>query len=288
MIDTTPAATADDPTRIAPDPWAGLPAPPRPQGRPPRRSVAWLVVGSALALGLLVASTYQFVDVMAHDERNLTWVVTEPVTTLVVDHGGDGSVHVIGAPVDEITMTLEVSDGLRPTAYDHRVVGDRLEVSASCPNFGSTWCSVDFLIEVPHGTVVRIRNDDTTRVENITAEVEVHSSGSVDVSGLTGTALLQTENGSIRATGLRSEVVNASSENGSVRISTDVAPRSVIATSDNGSVEVLVPRTGESYAVDVDSDHGSTTNEVASDPVSDRRITARSDNGSARVAYNAS
>ena len=75
---------------------------------------------------------------------------------------------------------------------------------------------------------------------------------------------------------------------GSVRVASEVAPRSVIATSDNGSVEVLVPRTGDSYAVDVSSDNGSTTNEVITDPEAIRRITARSDNGSVRVAHSGS
>lgn len=255
-------------------------------GSPPRRSGAWVLAGSVLAAVLLVATTYRFVEVLAHEEHDRTWVVTEPVTTLDIHHSGDGSVHVIGAPVDVVTIDARVSDGLRATAYDHRVVGDVLEVTASCPNFGSTWCRVDYVVEVPHGTVVRMRADGGARVESVTADVEVRSEGSIDVSGLTGAVLLASENGSVRAVGLRSEVVDARSSNGSVRVSTDVAPRSVVARSDNGSVEVLVPRTADRYAVDVDSRNGRTTNEVGTDPLAERRLTARSDNGSVRVAYN--
>jgi hypothetical protein len=243
-------------------------------------------VGSVLAAVLLVVGTFQFVDVLAHEEHDLTWVVTEPVTTLDVRHAGSGSVHVIGAPVDVVTIDARVSDGLRATAYDHRVVGDVLELTASCPNFGSTWCRVDYVVEVPHDTVVRIHADESTRVDNVTADVEVRSDGSIEVSGLAGTTLLASDNGSVRAVGLRSEVVDARSSNGSVRVSTDVAPRSVVARSDNGSVEVLVPRTDDHYAVDAGSRNGRTTNEVVTDPAAERRLTARSDNGSVRVAYN--
>lgn len=254
----------------------------------PRRSSMWLVAGSVLAVVLLVATTYQAVDVLAHDEHDHRWVVTEPVSTVDVDLAGDGSVHVIGAPVDRITIRARVSDGLRPTRFGHRVVDDRLEVRASCPGFGSVWCSVDYVIEVPHDTEVRIDDEGGTRIEDVRGPVEVTSSGSIEVSGLTGLAVLRSENGTVRATGLRSEVIEARSSNGSVRVATEVAPRSVIAASDNGSVEVLVPRTGDRYAVDVSADNGSTTNEVVTDPEAARRITARSGNGSVRVAHTGS
>ena len=255
----------------------------------PRRSPVWLIASSVLAAVLLVGTTYQVVDVLAHDEHSHRWVVTDPVATLQVDAGGDGSVHVIGAPVDRVTIEARVSDGLRATTFGHRVVDDRLEVDASCPGFGSVWCGVDYVIQVPHDTVVEIANDEGgTRVEDVRGRVEVTSSGSIDVSGLSGLVVLRSENGAVRATGLRSEVVEARSSNGSVRVASEVAPRSVIATSDNGSVEVLVPRTGDSYAVDVSSDNGSTTNEVITDPEAIRRITARSDNGSVRVAHSGS
>lgn len=297
--DTTPAPPPSPPSLPPPlppppgsgGPYAYLPPPP-PGGlvprRPPRRSVVWTVVGSVLAVGLLAASAFQVVDLLAHGERELVWVFDEPITTLVVDQSGDGSVHVVGAPVDEVTVRARVGDGLRDTAFGHRVMGDRLEVTASCPNFGGVWCSVDYEIEVPHDTVVRVHNDEGTRVENIAGDVEVRSSGSIDVSGLSGLTLLSTGNGSVRASAMRSEVVEASSINGSVHVTMEVPPRSVIAKTGDGSVEVLVPRTADTYSVDVDSDVGSRTVDVVSDPTSERRLTARTSNGSARLGYTGS
>lgn len=269
-------------------PYGFLPPPP-PGGlvprRPPRRSLLWVVVGSVLAAGLLAVTSFQLVDVLAHGESDLTWVVDEPVTTLVVDQAGDGNVHVVGAPVDRITVEAHISEGLRSTSYGHRVIGDRMEVTSSCPNFGAVWCSVDYVIEVPHGTDVRISSDDATRVEDISGDVEIRSHGSIEASGLSGLAILSTKYGSVRATGMRSSVVEAGSGYGSVRITSEVAPRSIIAKSGNGSVEVLVPRTGDAYSVDVDSSHGSETIDVAVDPRSERRLTARTSSGSARVGY---
>lgn len=272
-------------------PYGYLPPPP-PGGlvprRPPRRSSAWIVAGSALSVVLLAFTAFQFVDVMAHGEHDVTWVVDEPVSSVVVTKVGGGGVHVVGAPVDRVTVQGHIGEGLRATAFDHRLVGDRLEVTASCPNFGGTWCSVDYLIEVPYETDVRIRTDAGVRVENISGEVEVRADAAIEVSGLSGLVLMSTGDGSVRATGMRSEVIEAESGNGSVSISTYVAPRSIIAKSGNGSVEVLVPRTGDSYSVDIDSNLGSQDVEVVVDPASDRRLTARTSNGSARIGYSGS
>ncbi len=218
----------------------------------------------------------------------MTWVVDEPVSSLVVTKSGDGTVHVVGAPVERVTVRGRVSEGLRATGYGHRLLGDRLEVTASCPNFGGTWCSVDYVIEVPYDTGVRIRNDTGVRVENISGEVEVRTNGAIEVAGLSGLTILATDGGSVRATGMRSAVIEAESDNGAVRVTSEVAPRSIIAKSDNGSVEVLVPRTGDTYSVDIDTDFGSQTVEVVVDPASERRLTARTSNGSARIGYSGS
>lgn len=242
-----------------------------------------------MAVLLLGWSAYMGVDLLAHGREVHTWVVSEPVTTLVVDQSGDGKVHVVGAPVDEITIRAHVSEGLRSTAYDREVVGDVLEVSSSCPNIGGLWCSVDYEIEVPADTDVRIDSDSNVRVENLAGDVEVDvDNGLIDASGLSGLALLSSGNGSVRATGMRSPVVEAGSSNGSVRVTMEVPPKSVIAKSSNGSVEVLVPRTDHRYSVDVDSDNGSQAVDVVTDPLSDRRLTARTTNGSARVGYSGS
>jgi len=248
--------------------------------------VFWAVSGSALAVILLGWTVYSGIDLLAHGRETQTWVIVEPVSTLVVDQSGDGKVHVIGAPVDEITVRAHISEGLRSTDYGRQVVGDVLTVSSSCPIVGGIWCSVDYEIEVPVGTDVRIRNSSSIRVENLAGDVDARTgSGSIEVSGLSGLVQIWSNNGSVRATGMRSEVVEAGSENGSVRVTMEVPPRSVIARSHDGAVEVLVPRTDDTYSVDVDSDFGSQTVDVLTDPRSERRLTARTSNGSARVGY---
>src|SRR3546814_17655903 len=59
--------------------------------------------------------------------------------------------------------------------------------------------------------------------------------------------------------------------------------REVRTSTDNGSVDIAVPRTDDAYRVDLDTDNGSTDSMVATDPTSERSITARSNNGSLTV-----
>jgi hypothetical protein len=89
----------------------------------------------------------------------------------------------------------------------------------------------------------------------------------------------------VRAEGLRAGAVEASSDAGSVRLFFDEAPTDVVADSDAGSVEVVVPDDGEPYRVTADSDSGSVTTDVDQSRDASRSIVATTDAGSATVRY---
>lgn len=274
--------------RPPPPRWGG-PGDPPPQGppaRPPRRTWAWMALGTVLAVPLLVFGVYQVAALLAHEET--TTVRTYPaadIVTLEVRNDG-GSVHVVGADVDEITVTAEISHGLRRTGHGQRVEGDRLVLDGTCPNFGSVWCDVTYRVEVPTGTDIDLDAEEEVEVRGIDGAVRVHTSNaSVEASDLGGQVDLRSSNGSVRATRLTSEVTEARSSNGSVRVSFREPPRAVTAVTSNGAVEVVVPDDGEPYAVDIDTSNGSTDNSVSTDPVSQRHIAARTSNGSATVRY---
>ena len=55
----------------------------------------------------------------------------------------------------------------------------------------------------------------------------------------------------------------------------------MVATSDNGSVEVVVPDDGEAYALDLSTDNGSRTEDIRIDSASPRTITISTENGDA-------
>lgn len=83
--------------------------------------------------------------------------------------------------------------------------------------------------------------------------------------------------------GLRSPSLEAQSSAGGVRLSFDVAPDRVRATSSAGGVEVLVPPGSGPYAVDASSSAGSSTVGVRQDPRAEHTIMARSSAGSVSV-----
>jgi len=59
----------------------------------------------------------------------------------------------------------------------------------------------------------------------------------------------------------------------------------VVAESDQGDVEVVVPDGDELYALTTDSDQGNVDREIRADPRSDRSITATTDQGDVIVRY---
>jgi hypothetical protein len=63
-------------------------------------------------------------------------------------------------------------------------------------------------------------------------------------------------------------------------------PDDVVASSDNGSVEVVIPDVGAiAYRVDAESDNGTVSFPIRTDPDGDRTITATSDNGDVTITY---
>jgi hypothetical protein len=256
MNDTVLATTPDAP--IAPN---GAPDPAPSNGA----RIAWLVAGSLFAVGLLVFGTFSVVDVLAHETTTET-TTHEGVNTVVI-HSGDGGVQVRAADVAEVTASAEVSDGLRATGVSRSLDGDRLVLRSTCPNFGSTWCSVDWDVVVPLGTDVVLRSDDD-RAEAI---------------GEFGTVELRSQHDGVTFDGVAQSVV-AVSEHGSVTVRMAEPPDSVRALSEHGNVNVAVPDIDEGYRVEVSSNQGRTDIGVRTDPNAERTIEARTDHGNVTVS----
>jgi hypothetical protein len=282
----------DDPTL----PFSHLPPPPPATPGPgparvrttPAVRGAWLVLGSVAATVGLLYSTFQVAGIIAHEEHDETVRIADPAVA-VLDVGSDGgSIEIIGADVEDVRIEARVSDGLVPTRFTQDVVGDRLQVRVRCRlAIENQWCRADLRIVIPRDLEVAVRSsEDSIALRGLSGRVDAESgNGSVEAESLSGSTRLHSSNGSVRAARLRTESLQADSDNGSVRVEFATPPRSAIARSTNGSVDVAVPRGVERYAVDVASENGSTRNLVRSDPESDRRIVATTSNGSVTVRY---
>jgi hypothetical protein len=250
--------------------------------------LGWRAVGGVLAIGSVGWAGFNVVTLVAHEERTeITPYPAADVTMIDVDNSS-GPVTIIGSPGRaEITVTARISDGLRKTGERQQLVDGRLELDGTCPQFGSDWCEVEYTIQVPRDIEVLADSDSgKLEVRGIDGPVDLSSdNGSVEVADVTGDLTMASDNGSIEASRLTSDTVTAETDNGSLTIELLEPPTSVEARSDNGSIDVVLPRTDEAYALDVSTDNGDISREIRTVPGSPRHILIETDNGDAVVRY---
>ena len=112
--------------------------------------------------------------------------------------------------------------------------------------------------------------------------------GRVDLVGLAGDVHVETDNGRIEADGIRSTTFDARTDNGRIGLAFDQVPTTVTAKTDNGAIDIELPRMAgdrAGYDVDTATDNGRVDVGVHTDPLSEHRITATSDNGSIDIRH---
>jgi DUF4097 and DUF4098 domain-containing protein YvlB len=185
----------------------------------------------------------------------------------------NGAVEVRAGDDDEITIrsVFEESDeGDADSSIE--VENDRLVVRGECDAGWWQDCSVAFVVTVPSSFRVDVSTDN----------------GRVDVIGLAGDVHVETDNGRIGADDIRSATFGAHTDNGRISLAFEEAPTTVIAETDNGAIDIELPRLAgddAGYDVDTSTDNGRVDVGVSTDPRSEHRITAASDNGSIDVRH---
>ena len=264
------------------------PTTPRVDERPPRREPSvvrglWKAFAALLVIAAFVSGTFQIVTLLAHEERTVeTSYPAEGIARIDVDNS-TGSVRVVATEGDTIEVTARISDGLRSTGESQQIVGDTLVLRGTCPNFGSDWCRVSYTISLPSSLDVTVDADDgSVDVIGVTGDVDLDSDhGSIEMESLSGSIRATNDDGSIVGTGLRSQTVRVDTDHGRVALGFVAPPTSVLATSNDGSVEVVVPDDGTAYRLEMDTDDGSQNNELPLvDANADRSIVLRTDHGS--------
>ena len=220
---------------------------------------AWIVGGSILAALALLFGTAQIVSALARERTTEVSAFPAAGLRLLDVDSGNGTVEVLGGPVEEITVTARLSHGLRRTEHRATVEGDVLRVRSSCPLL-SSWCGVDYRIRVPAEVAVAIDVDNGRLiVRDVNGSVRVDGqNGSIELARLSGDLDVSTHNGRLESTGLRS---------------------------DNGRVDVVLPEPPDAYRVALDTDNGATDIGVRTDPGSGRSIVGRTRNGDVTVRY---
>jgi hypothetical protein len=248
----------------------------------------WRVGGSFVAAFLLVTGVVQVVVLVAHERRTVESTFPAAGLRAVEIHSDSGGrVEVVGTDGDEVRVAARIDHGLRATSYDERIEGDRLVITSSCPLLMSAHCQVTYRVEVPSSLELTVSNDaGAISVSDIDGGVDVRAdAGRVELARVGGVLRAHSDAGSVTGVGLRSPHVTAGSDAGAVSLDFAAAPVAVVATSDAGSVDVVVPRTGEAYNVTADSDAGGVSTEVDTSTSAERTIVATSDAGAVNVRY---
>jgi Putative adhesin len=240
--------------------------PTRPRGR-----TAWRIAASVLALAVLLWGSLSIVNLLAHGEERFARTIDAAGITTIDVSTDRGSVRVIGTDRDDISLHSYISNGLGGTDHTERVRNGRLAIDASCAFPVAYWCTASYTLRVPRGMKV----------------IAWSGSGRIEVSGTTGAVDLGSQHGDIEAVGLRSRQVRATTDHGSVHLRFASAPRRVTAASDHGDVQVVVPRKGDAYRVELSTDHGGTRADVRTDSGADRIIELQSGHGDVTVRYGA-
>jgi hypothetical protein len=255
----------------------------KPIHRTPAQRLA-IGVGVLTVLVFIGAGSVSVAAGIVTQSKDTSHVVVGAITNLHVDV--DGDITVQSGPVGHVTVaTHKVWSFQQPTVTERRTPSG-LSISATCP--GVVWgtCSTSVHLEVPTTATLDLTSSDgTVSVNGVRGALDLQSdNGDVDVLSASGPLHLSSDNGTVNGTGLTSDQVQASSDDGDVTLTFATAPHTVNASSENGNVRVLLPAGPASYAVSATTDNGSHTVGVPTDPASHRHIVADSENGDVVVA----
>ena len=190
------------------------------------------------------------------------------------------------ATTDEVTMSRGWHWSLGEPDIVTRQVGDRLVVGSTCTWTPGLPCTGWVHLAVPAGvTVTGGVTDNHVTLRDLTGPVDLSTSdGGITARDVSGRLRLASRDGTIEGSGIRSTQVEASTSDGSVRLGFAEPPRSVRATSRDGSVQLTLPDDRTAYHVTVSTRDGSSEVTVPTDPTAPRRITASTSDGDVEIA----
>lgn len=163
--------------------------------------------------------------------------------------------------------------------------GGTTTIQGRCSGGWFSRCSLEITISAPPTADLTVASTNgAIGVSDLTGSVRVETTnGRIDTRNLIGRLDLHTTNGAIRVADCESDDVIARTTNGAVDLDFTQAPSSVEARSTNGSITVRVPD-DVTYFVEAHTVNGHVdTNEIGSDRMAERTITAETVNGGVTV-----
>jgi Putative adhesin len=195
-----------------------------------------------------------------------SYTITEPVTSLKINNPV-GNTEIEGTDAATVSVIEQLRYSGEPPQTSYPIVGGQLALSYTCPGrLDGNSCSVTYVVKVPRRLAVEIEG----------------KVGLVRLTGLAGQLTLNSSTGNIDATGLTSAAVTAQANAGAITLEFVAPPTTVNAEAQVGAITVRLPA-GTAYAVDANSQVGTTDVMVQRDPSSPHRVTVHSRVGSVSV-----
>jgi hypothetical protein len=229
--------------------------------------LAAVVIGIPIMLASAAFGAFDLVGTFARSSEqhtaNYSW------------HGGEislktsaGTVRIQAGTGTQVSVSYTEHYELRRPTVTATALDAGLQLAARCPGglFGDN-CEINYVVTVPASASLVLHTGD----------------GDVHLGATTGTISVDTGNGDVDGTQLRSTTVIASTGNGDVQLQWDVAPTEVVTTTGNGGINLVVPQ-GTAYKVSAHTGNGSTHVTVPQDQAATASITAETGNGAIHIS----
>ncbi|WP_329116730.1 DUF4097 family beta strand repeat-containing protein [Streptomyces sp. NBC_01465] len=207
--------------------------------------------------------------------------------TLTVD-SDNSQIELVPADVKDVEVTRRVDGwvfmGTGPEAKWSMKDGT-LTLRVKCDAVASS-CAARHEIRVPRGVAVTVRDGNGgVTATGFSTPLKVSSgNGRVTVRNSSGALDLDSDNGKVEGEGISAKSVVAGSHNGGVRLTLTSVPDRVETSSNNGAVEVTLPKqAGLTYKVSTKSHNGDVNVSVPRSDTSAHVVRATSDNGEVTV-----
>jgi Putative adhesin len=251
--------------------------------------LAALAVGLPCVAAAAVVGAFSVVGSLARASES--HVASYPWNGGAVTLRTDGNVTIEVGTGAQVGVTYTEHYQLKKPTVASSVSNGGVQLTATCPGglFGSN-CAVNYVLTVPATAALDIHGGDGyIHVSESTAALTLDTGdGDIEFDNVTGTINARSGDGAISGTQVSSKSVQVSTGDGGIHIDWSVGPTTVVATSGDGSIHLVVPQWSGPYLTSTHTGDGSVHVNVVQDVGASSEITAETGDGGIVIGYAAS
>jgi hypothetical protein len=204
-----------------------------------RRPSGWgIAVAASLAVLTTAVAAMAFLLFSTSGTRTSEYTAAAEVKRIEIDVGA-GDVTIVGGEVDEVAVRRTDHYAFDKSPSEWRTLDDGvIRISSRCPSLVLGSCAADYRLQIKNGVPVIVR------VER----------GDVELTGYIGSAELDTRAGRITVEGFCGSILQATTRQGDIDVSTLCQADRLELRTDTGDVRAIVAR--GRYRVDADTNTG--------------------------------